>query len=84
MRPCKRRLLIVTNRFHPELGGAEMNIFLQSQELGKYFDVEVLEDRELCLTMGVNGRRLVEEKFLYPHLIHQYMDAYRAYGGIVP
>jgi glycosyltransferase involved in cell wall biosynthesis len=42
----------------------------------------MLQDRELCQTMGVNGRRLVEEKFLYPHLIRQYLDAYRHYGGV--
>ena len=44
--------------------------------------VRMLEDQELCREMGANGRRLVEKKFLYPHLIQQYMDAYREYGGV--
>ena len=46
--------------------------------------VRLLQDRELCDNMGANGRRLVEEKFLYPHLIQQYMDAYREYGSVTP
>ena len=44
--------------------------------------VRMLQDCELCDNMGVNGRRLVEEKFLYPQLIRQYLDAYRDYGGV--
>lgn len=34
-------MLIVTNRFHPQIGGAELNIFLQAQELSKHFEVDV-------------------------------------------
>ena len=44
--------------------------------------VLMLQDRELRINMGVNGRRLVEQRFLYPHLIQQYMEAYREYGGV--
>lgn len=44
--------------------------------------VRILGDAELRKRMGTNGRRLVEEKFLYPHLIRQYLDAYRDYGGV--
>ncbi|GJM27187.1 MAG: hypothetical protein DHS20C16_36020 [Phycisphaerae bacterium] len=44
--------------------------------------VSMLEDRQSGDAMGANGRRLVEEKFLYPHLIQQYMEAYRDRGGV--
>ncbi len=44
--------------------------------------VSMLQDPQLGNDMGANGRRLVEEKFLYPHLIQQYMDAYRDFGGV--
>lgn len=46
--------------------------------------VDMLHDNERCLTMGINGRSLVEKKFLYPHLIQQYMDAYKEHGGVTP
>jgi len=46
--------------------------------------VLMLRDEELRRKMGIAGRRLVEEKFLYPHLIQQYLDAYREYGGVTP
>jgi glycosyltransferase involved in cell wall biosynthesis len=46
--------------------------------------VPMLQDAELRHNMGVNGRRLVEEKFLYPHLIQQYLEAYKKYGGVTP
>jgi len=39
--------------------------------------VTMIEHQQLRDDMGANGRRLVEEKFLYPHLIEQYMNAYR-------
>ncbi len=44
--------------------------------------VLMLRDREHCQIMGANGRRLVEEKFQYPHLIRQYMAAYEEHGGV--
>lgn len=40
----------------------------------------LLQDPELREKMGKAGRQLVEEKFLYPHLIRQYMEQYNAYG----
>lgn len=46
--------------------------------------VRMLRDPELRRKMGEAGRRLVEEKFLYPHLIQQYLDAYKEYGGVRP
>lgn len=72
----KKRLLIVTNRFHPQLGGAEWNIFLQAQELSKYFEVDVftpIRDRDprnersesVRITRGFNLRNLSKE---YPYL----------------
>jgi glycosyltransferase involved in cell wall biosynthesis len=38
----KKKLLIITNRFFPQIGGAELNIFLQACELSKHFEVDVL------------------------------------------
>lgn len=46
--------------------------------------VDMLHDNERCLTMGINGRSLVEKKFLYFYLIQQYMDAYKEHGGVTP
>ncbi|MFC1735275.1 glycosyltransferase family 4 protein [Candidatus Hydrogenedentota bacterium] len=40
--PGKKKLLIITNRFYPQIGGAELNIFYQAQELSKHFYVDVL------------------------------------------
>ncbi len=37
-----KRIAIVTNRFHPQVGGAELNIYLQALELSKHMEVEVL------------------------------------------
>lgn len=37
----RKRLLIITNRFYPQVGGAERNIFLLSQELGRHYDVDI-------------------------------------------
>jgi glycosyltransferase involved in cell wall biosynthesis len=44
--------------------------------------VSMLENPGLCADMGASGRKLVEDKFLYPHLIRQYMEAYRDLGGV--
>ena len=38
----KKRILIITNRFYPQLGGAEINIFHQAKELTKTYDVDVI------------------------------------------
>lgn len=38
----KKKLLIVTNRFYPQLGGAEINIMQQAVTLSKDYDVEVV------------------------------------------
>lgn len=46
--------------------------------------VRVLEDPAHAREMGANGRRLAMEKFHYPALIAQYMEAYRAHGGVEP
>lgn len=35
------KIAIITNRFYPEVGGAETNIFFQATELAKYHDVTV-------------------------------------------
>lgn len=72
----KKRLLLITNRFHPQLGGAEFNIFLQARELSKHFDVDVftpMRDRDqrretidaVRITRGFNLRNLSRE---YPYL----------------
>lgn len=72
----KKRLLLVTNRFHPQVGGAELNIFMQAQELGKHFDVDVytpMRDHnlkherveEVQITRGIN---LLNLKRHYPDL----------------
>lgn len=37
----KLKLAIITNRFYPEVGGAETNIYFQAQALAKYHDVTV-------------------------------------------
>ncbi len=42
----------------------------------------MLDNPQLCADMGANGRRLVEERFLYSHLIQRYMEAYRVHGGV--
>ena len=67
--PPKKRLLIVTNRFHPQVGGAEFNIFQQARELSKHFDVDVftpIRDADprhevvesISITRGFNLRNL--------------------------
>lgn len=38
----RKKLLIITNRFYPQLGGAEINITFQARELAKEYDVEVV------------------------------------------
>ena len=38
----KKKLLIITNRFYPDLGGAETNIFYQAKLLAKTYDVTVV------------------------------------------
>ena len=74
--PRKKRLLLVTNRFHPQIGGAEFNIFQQAKELSKHFDVDVftpLRDRNarhehvdsVRITRGFNIRSLAR---VYPDL----------------
>ena len=41
----------------------------------------LLREPELCRRMGEAGRKLVEQRFLYPHLIDQYLRTYETYGG---
>lgn len=38
----RRRLAIITNRFYPEVGGAETNIYYQARELARHYDVSVI------------------------------------------
>lgn len=38
----KKKLLIIVNRFYPEVGGAELNTYKQSLELAKEFEVTVV------------------------------------------
>ena len=44
----KKRILIITNRFHPQIGGAELNIFFQARELSKHFEVDVMTPIRDC------------------------------------
>lgn len=37
----KKRLLILANRFYPQIGGAELNIYYQALEFSKHFEVDV-------------------------------------------
>jgi phosphatidylinositol alpha-1,6-mannosyltransferase len=68
-------------------------VYVDENENGLTFDIDrpeelvdkivrLINDPALCQRMGANGRRLVEQKFLYPHLIAQYMEAYRTDGGV--
>lgn len=41
-RPNPLRLAIVTNRFYPEVGGAETNIYFQARELSAGYDVTII------------------------------------------
>lgn len=55
----RKKLLIVTNRFYPQIGGAERNIFLQVKELSKYYDIDVftpLREKDLCVEEEKNIR----------------------------
>jgi len=45
--PRRLRIALVTNRFYPEVGGAETNIYFQACELVKYYDVTVFTPRRL-------------------------------------
>ena len=38
----KKKLLIITNRFYPDVGGAETNIYYQAKLLCKKYDVTVI------------------------------------------
>ena len=46
------RIAFVTNRFYPEVGGAETNIFFQARELAKVAEVTVFCPRRLEETPG--------------------------------
>ncbi len=50
--PPRLRLALVTNRFWPEVGGAETNIWFQARELAKNHDVKVFSPRRLAKTPG--------------------------------
>ncbi len=56
----------------------------RSEDAGELCEklVQMLQNPAHCDTMGAKGRQLVEEKFLYPHLIQQYLDAYAKFGGV--
>jgi glycosyltransferase involved in cell wall biosynthesis len=41
----QKKMLVVTNRFYPQIGGAELNIFYQALALSRYFQVEVVTPR---------------------------------------
>jgi len=47
-KPPRLRLALVTNRFWPEVGGAETNIWFQARELAKHHDVKVFTPRRLA------------------------------------
>ena len=52
----KKRLLIVANRFYPQVGGAELVTFNVAQELGKHLQVDVItplrNNDPRCETVG--------------------------------
>lgn len=59
----KRKILLVTNSLHPQVGGAEINVGLQARELAGSFEVEVATPRRAYdpvdeRVMGVRVRRL--------------------------
>lgn len=45
--PERQRIAFVLNRYYPEVGGAEQNLFFQTTELSKYHDVEVFTPQRL-------------------------------------
>ena len=42
------KLALVLNRFWPEVGGAETNLYFQARELARRFDVTVFTPRRLA------------------------------------
>jgi len=64
-KPPRLRLALVTNRFWPEVGGAETNIWFQARELAKHHDVKVFTPKRLAesparetTSEGIEIRRL--------------------------
>ncbi len=46
--PRRPRIALVLNRFWPEVGGAETNLYFQAVELARHFDVTVFTPRRLA------------------------------------
>jgi len=57
----RRKIAIVTNRFYPEVGGAETNIYYQAMELAKFYDITVICPKRMNLPSPelVDGIRIV-------------------------
>lgn len=82
---ASRRPVIQSNRVDPN--------YVVEGENGFTFDVgdpaglaaritEILDDPGRADRMGVNGRKLVETRFLYSHLAAQYLEVYRRSGAL--
>jgi glycosyltransferase involved in cell wall biosynthesis len=81
-----RRLLIVTNRFHPQLGGAELNIYYQARELAKHFEVDVvtpLRDND-PKREEIDGFRVFRQYNLYNPLNRMPYKGHRALCPALP
>ena len=68
------RIALVLNRFYPEVGGAETNLFFQAKELAKHHQVTVFTPRRLAETPkretidGFTVRRLKDIRNRLPNI----------------
>lgn len=69
----KKKILIVVNRFYPEVGGAELNTYKQALELAKEFDVTVVCPERTKLSLGFkDGAMKIVRMFNFRNLLRTF------------